>query len=280
VPALTVSRLSIMLTPARLSGGLEGDKRQVFQSSRYALFLVPAGAAVCWHKASPSRHLSLFFEAEALAPALALALALADGGIGPHGLNAEDEPLLNVNMPGIRTLTDELVAELEAGSPWSAEAADSLGRLLLIKVVRYRAHQRAARNPLTPLLLQRLADHVQANLCERILVSDLAAVVGLSPNRFAHAYSTCTGHSPHQFVMAQRLTQAQALLRDDPAPLADVAAACGFASRQHLTQVMRKRLGVTPARYRHSSQYASACATSGTRMPISGGWSAALQALS
>ncbi len=241
LPALPVARLAIALTPARVSGGLNDDKRQVFQSSRYSLFLTPAGVCARWNKESPSRHLSLYFHAD----------ALADSGIGEEGLSLDDDPLLNVCMPGIRTLTDELLGELQAGPLWSAEAADSLGRLLLIKVARHRARHRATRNPLTPPLLQRLVDHVQANLSERILVSDLAAAVGLSPNRFAHAYTICAGHSPHQFVMAQRLRRAQALLQNDRAPLADVAAACGFASQQHLTQVMRKRLGVTPARYRH-----------------------------
>lgn len=240
VPALPVSRLAITLTPARVSGGLEGDRCQVFQSSRYALFLAPAGAAARWRKESPSRHLSLFFHAD----------ALAESGIGKHALTPDGEPLQNLNIPGIRALADELLTELEAGLPWSAEAADSLGRLLLIKVARHRARLQTTSNPLTPQLLKRLVDHVQAHLCERILVSDLAAVVGLLPNRFALAYTACTGQSPHQFVMAQRLQRAEALLQNGQVPLSEVAADCGFASQQHLTQVMRKRLGVTPARYR------------------------------
>ncbi len=240
VPALPVSRLSIVLTPAKVNGGLDGERRRAFQAPRYALFLAPAGAAARWHKESPSRHLSLYFDAH----------ALADGEIGQPGQRLDDEPLLNVCVPGIRALTDELLAELEAGSLWSAEAADSLGRLLLIKVARHRARHLVGGNPLTPQLLQRLVDHVQGHLAERILVSDLAAVVGLSPNRFALAYTACAGQSPHQFVMAQRMRRAQALLQNSQSPLAQVAADCGFASQQHMTQAMRKRLGVTPARYR------------------------------
>ncbi len=244
VPALPVSRLSITLTPARVSGCLDGDRRQVFQTLRYAVFLAPAGTAARWHKEANSRHLSLYFHGD----------ALADGDSGGKRPTLGGDPQLNVCVPGIRTLTDELVTELNAGPQWSAEAVDSLGRLLLIKVARHRAQHRARRNPLTPQLLGRLTDHVQANLSERILVRDLAAVVGLSPNHFAHAYTACTGQSPHQFVMAQRLHQAQALLQSGRESLADVAAACGFANQQHLTQVMRKQLGFTPARYRHQQQ--------------------------
>ena len=32
--------------------------------------------------------------------------------------------------------------------------------------------------------------------------------------------------------------------------LADVAHACGFVSQSHMTDVFRKKLGVTPGRYR------------------------------
>lgn len=36
--------------------------------------------------------------------------------------------------------------------------------------------------------------------------------------------------------------------------LAEVANACGFASQQHLTNAMRRRLGATPQRYRESQR--------------------------
>jgi AraC family transcriptional regulator len=244
VPALPVSRLSVTLTASRVSGGLDGDRQQVFESSRHALFLAPAGAAAHWKKDSPSRHLTLYFHAE----------ALADSDVRAAGQGLDGEPLHNATIPGVGALADELLAELEGGSAWSTEATDSLGRLLLIKVARHCARQRVGRNPLDAAQLSRLTEHVQAHLSERMLVGDLAAVVGLSPNHFAHAYTTSTGQSPHQFVMAQRLQRAQLLLQAGQLELAQVAVACGFSSQQHMTQVMRKRLGSTPARYRRARQ--------------------------
>lgn len=247
VPALPVSRLSVTLTPARVSGGLSGDRPRVYQSARHALFLAPAGAAAHWKKESPSRHLTLYFHAD----------ALAEGGLVQGGSALGDAPLHNVSLPGVGALADELLAELQAGTAWSAEAADSLSRLLLIKVARHCARPRATGHALTPQHLRRLAEHVQAHLSERLLVSDLAAVVGLSANHFAHAYTACTGQSPHQFVIAQRLLRAQDLLKSARMNLAQVAVECGFASQQHLTQVMRKRLGVTPAHFRHAHRAGS-----------------------
>jgi transcriptional regulator GlxA family with amidase domain len=39
-------------------------------------------------------------------------------------------------------------------------------------------------------------------------------------------------------------------LADGDVPLADVAAACGFADQSHLTRVFSAHTGTTPARYR------------------------------
>lgn len=240
VPALAVSRLTILLTPARINGGVQDERAQAYVAARYAVFLVPAGAAANWRLDAPARFLSLSFDAP----------ALAASGIRGEGFAAGDAPLLNATVPGIRALVDELLLELDTGAPWSAEVTDSLGRLLLVRVARQQARRRVGANPLTPQAMAQLRAYMLANLSERILVGDLAAVVGLSTNRFAHAYAQRTGQSPHQAVMDLRLGQAQALLRDEGMPLAEVAAACGFASQQHLTQVMRRRLDVTPARYR------------------------------
>jgi AraC family transcriptional regulator len=242
VPALPVSRLVVALTASCVGGGLDGERHATYQSARYALFHIPAGAPARWHKPSPSRHLTLYFDAA----------ALAEDDTGPRALGVGGPPMLNLGLPGIRPLVDELVRELEGAPGWAAEAADSLGRLLLIKVARQQARRHEAANPLTPHRLARLQDHVRAHLAERLLVSDLAAVAGLSPHRLTQAIVAATGQSPHQFVLAQRLQQAQALLRQGGTALADVAAACGFASQQHLTLVMRQRLGTTPARYRRA----------------------------
>jgi AraC family transcriptional regulator len=161
-------------------------------------------------------------------------------------------PLLNGTVPGLRSLVDELVAELESDDPMAVESADCLSRLVLVRVARHLAHSRAAADPLSPAMLAQVRDHVQAHLSGRILVQDLAQVVGLTPNRFAQAYTQRTGQAPHQFVLECRLKRAQDLLRHSRLSLAEVAARCGFASQQHLTHTMRKKMGITPARLRQA----------------------------
>jgi AraC family transcriptional regulator len=248
VPALTVARLSVNLMAGRVSGGLEGEHRQQYQAQRHSLFLTPAGAAVHWRKEQHSRHLNIYFHRKAYAED-------EDGG----SLLDADDPLLNAFVPGVQRLADELAGEVASHDPMAAEAADSLARLLLVRVLRRRIYAARVANPLSGVVMRRLEDYVAEHLAERILVADLAAVAGLSPDRFAHAYSRHAGQSPHQFVLAARLKRAVELLGQSTLGIAEVAATCGFASQQHLTQTMKRRLSTTPARYRQG-RWPASCA--------------------
>lgn len=239
VPAMQVSRLSINMTRARVSGGLDGERQRQFDAKRHSLFLTPAGAPVHWHKESPSRHLNIYFDPKAF--------GRMDED-APH--LAHNEPMFNAFVPGIQRFANDLVSELNLAGILAVEAVDSLARLLLVQLARYQKQALAKAQKLTPIALARLSEYVRENVAERILVHDLASVVGMSPNRFAHVFSEQVGKPPHQFVLSHRLELAVTLLHKTQQSLAEVAANCGFASQQHLTHAMRRQFGVTPARFR------------------------------
>lgn len=238
VPPLPVARVSVNLTRSAVSGGVEGDPPRRFDARRYSLFVTPAHTPVSWHKESPSRHLGLYFDARSWPR------DVGEGGLLPL------QPLFNATVPGLHPLVDELVAEIQSPRMLSGEAADSIGRLLLVHLSREMV--RAASHPpsLTPAMLGRLRDYVQARLTERILVADLAHELGLPASRFAADFTRVTGQPPYRFVLAVRLDKAAGLLARSSLSLAEVAQECGFASQQHLSNAIRRHTGTTPSRYR------------------------------
>lgn len=237
VPALPVSRLSVNLTPARVTGGIDGGRLRSYECRRYAIFLAPAGATAAWRKDLPSRHLTIYFRPEALD---------ADGSTGFD----PELPLFNAQLAGSRPLADELAAELQSAGSLAVEASDSLARLLLVRMVRHLHRPDSAGSPMSQRLVQRLRAYVMAHLSQRILVADLARHAGMPANRFAQAFTEFTQQTPYQFVLAQRLEQATQLLRNTSLSLAHVAHDSGFANQQHLCHAMRRHLGTTPSRYR------------------------------
>jgi AraC family transcriptional regulator len=79
----------------------------------------------------------------------------------------------------------------------------------------------------------------------------LAQEVGLSPHHFARLFKATYGTTPHRYVQTLRIDAAvESLRRDLTVPIAEVALTCGFASQSHMTELMRRRLGVTPSTLR------------------------------
>jgi AraC family transcriptional regulator len=237
VPALPVSRLSVNLTAARVTGGIAEGRPRSYETRRYSVFLAPAGAPAAWRKELPSRHLTIYFRPESLD---------ADGAMGYD----PEQPLFNAQLPGSRPLADELAAELQSAGSLAVEASDSLARLLLVRMVRHMHRPDSAGSPMSHRLVQRLRAYVMAHLSQRILVADLARHAGLPANRFAQAFTEFTRQTPYQFVLAQRLEHATQLLRNTSLSLAHVAHDSGFANQQHLCHAMRRQLRTTPSRYR------------------------------
>ncbi len=232
VPPLPVARLSLNLLPGQVSGGIAGERGASYTAPRHSLYLTPAGAEVRWRKPTPSRHVNIYFHADAFS--------------GGDARGLVDTPLFNARLPGLRPLADELAGELMRSDAMAAEAVDSLARLMLVRVAR-AAGQSAG---LSKAALTRVREHVHAHLAERLMVADLAAVAGLAPNRYATEHLRLTGQPVHQWVLGLRLARAMEMLEHSPAGLAAIAADCGFSSQQHLTHAMSARMGITPARYR------------------------------
>lgn len=241
VPPLPVPRLAVNLTPARVTGGVDGERPRSFEVRCYSLFLTPAGDPVTWCKESPSRHLGIYFHPDVF-----------NGRGEDVPLFSAAPSLYNIAVPRIGPLVDQFTGELQCPDLLNAEAADSLARLLLIRLARHLRGRSPGSHALTSKVISRLRDYITQHLSERILVADLARQVGLSPNHFALSFTEQTGQSPHKFVLAFRVKRAAELLARSESSLAVIAHDCGFASQQHMSNAVRRYLGTTPSQLRAS----------------------------
>jgi AraC family transcriptional regulator len=99
-----------------------------------------------------------------------------------------------------------------------------------------------------------LHDLIRQQLGTKLSLSRLAEEVGLSPQHFARLFKSTYGTTPHQYVQRLRIEAAvEALRRDPTVPIGEVAFACGFASHSHMTELMRRCLGVRPSTLRRDA---------------------------
>jgi AraC family transcriptional regulator len=103
---------------------------------------------------------------------------------------------------------------------------------------------------LAPWQLRRAMDFMRADLSGTISLEQLSSICHLSANYFARAFKKATGVPPHRRLIEMRLEKAKDLLLNRKTPLAEVAAACGFADQSHLTKTFRRATGHTPGEWR------------------------------
>jgi AraC-like DNA-binding protein len=135
--------------------------------------------------------------------------------------------------------------------PRESLRADALMRELLLRVLQ-RHGEAGARNlrtaPAGAQRLRRVREFVEANYSQDLTVQALAQAAGLSRAHLSRAFAQEFGVPPHVYLNTVRVRQAQAaMLRGEP--LAEVAAACGFADQSHFTRRFKGAVGVAPAEW-------------------------------
>lgn len=90
---------------------------------------------------------------------------------------------------------------------------------------------------------------------EEILVSDLAAMCGMSQRYFGTLFFRYYQTSPKQYILRKKLDHAQMLLESTALPVSTVAEESGFASVYHFSRIFKRCTGMTPTAYRNISMY-------------------------
>lgn len=97
-------------------------------------------------------------------------------------------------------------------------------------------------------------DYAAAAFAQPITLHDLAAVAGLSPNHLLRTFKQVFQQTPHQYLITQRLTHAQTLLRYSDHAITDICCDVGFRSLGTFSWLFRRRFGLSPTSYRHQSR--------------------------
>lgn len=76
-------------------------------------------------------------------------------------------------------------------------------------------------------------------------LAGLAAIAETGRFQLIRSFTRATGFTPHAYVLERRVQLARRLITTGT-PLAEAAAAAGFADQSHMTRHMTRRLGATP----------------------------------
>ena len=95
-------------------------------------------------------------------------------------------------------------------------------------------------------------EYIKENLDRNLSLIQLAELVQMSPNYFVRLFKQSTGVTPYQYVLNCRINKAKELLKDHKLTLAEISQQLGFYDQSRFTNTFRKRMGITPKKYRDS----------------------------
>lgn len=106
--------------------------------------------------------------------------------------------------------------------------------------------------------MQQVLSYIDSHLGDRLSVSDLAAVAGLSRAHFSRIFTASEGLPPAEFVLQRRLRRAAKLLTTAAnIPIKEVSILCGFKDPNYFSKVFRRLYGTNPSEFRTTGMYAS-----------------------
>ncbi|MGY2181519.1 helix-turn-helix domain-containing protein [Pseudomonas agarici] len=99
-------------------------------------------------------------------------------------------------------------------------------------------------------ILKEIVDHIENEISTAISVSEMAEIAAQSRFHFARTFRASTGSSPHSYILDSRIRRAEFLLSETNVSLSQIANDSGFNSQSHFTTTFKKRIGLTPGKYR------------------------------
>ena len=162
-------------------------------------------------------------------------------------------------------------------SDHGAEAAAALARRLVVPARRSGGQAQYIDRSLPEEIgndpLAEVVTWALDNLSKQFDVETLAARAYMSRRTFDRRFRSLTGSAPLQWLISQRVLQAQRLLESTDVSVDEVARRCGFRSPVALRGHFRRQLGVSPAVYRTAfrSRQSTAASLEALPVPAAGG---------
>ncbi len=94
---------------------------------------------------------------------------------------------------------------------------------------------------------------IEANLCEQIIVDEMAQAAGYSIFHFSRLFNSLSGHSPYDYLIRRRLSEAARCLKSKEDSITHLAFKYQFGSLEAFSRSFKKMFGVSPVKCRESA---------------------------
>lgn len=164
-------------------------------------------------------------------------------------------PRVGFDDPMASRLMHMLGQEAASPDPSSRLFVEQATDLLVTQLVRGHSSYgalaaEAPRRGLADWQIRRVTDYMREHLDEEVGLAELAGLIHLSRFHFCTAFRLATGRTPHEWLMALRIQEAQRLLAVPELAVTEIALAVGYQTPSSFAAAFRKVAKMTPTEYR------------------------------
>ncbi len=121
-------------------------------------------------------------------------------------------------------------------------------REILLFTARYVQADRKSSLPLLAI------EYIHRSFREPLHIEALARMENMSCTAFRSAFKQHTGVSPNEYIISQRISAACQLLSQTDKSVSAIAADVGYPDQYYFSRIFRKKIGMSPLRYRFSQK--------------------------
>lgn len=169
-------------------------------------------------------------------------------------LQPEENPLLSVRETRRILLSYvRILYEFQKRSD-GAHMTEAIGDLVasLVTFLRHELEERASHAPEVQdyHLGLRAKEYIDAHFREDISLKTIAKALNVNVYYLSHTFKTLVGHSPIQYMIHRRMTEAQNLLLTTDATITEIAVRCGYNNTNYFQVAFNRLVGMPPGKYR------------------------------
>ena len=100
----------------------------------------------------------------------------------------------------------------------------------------------------------RIKEYIDTHYLDDITLSDIAKALNISSYYLSHSCKKYLGSAPMQYIISQRIKEAQKLLINTDLTITEIAFQCGYNNSNYFQSVFNNMVGMPPGKYRKSWQ--------------------------
>lgn len=106
-------------------------------------------------------------------------------------------------------------------------------------------------------LIDRAVHYITCHLTEKLQISDIAALLFVSPEHLSRRFRTETGMTITDYINHHRIALSKVYLEQKHANLAEIASHVGYRDSSYFSKVFKNICGISPSQYREKNHQAA-----------------------